>query len=179
MSSTPEALKDVEVYVFDVFGTVVDWYGNITRQLAAAAPAGVQEGKPQYSWRMPVSAIAPKRRVRVRLGRFCCRVEGGLLQARVSHCVIYEPCDQRSRLYGRQHVAGGGEGTTNMDIAHRQVRVRTELACRDSNNMFYARSSKQCSVQTVGSTLPHTGVMQIDRSSSCPGIRHRVRGRHR
>ena len=49
MSSTPEALKDVEVYVFDVFGTVVDWYGNITRQLAAAAPAGVQEGEPQYS----------------------------------------------------------------------------------------------------------------------------------
>lgn len=44
MSSTPEALKDVEAYVFDVFGTVVDWYGNITSQLAAAAPEGVKEG---------------------------------------------------------------------------------------------------------------------------------------
>ena len=44
MQSTPEALKGVEAYVFDVFGTVVDWYGNITGQLAAAAPDGVNEG---------------------------------------------------------------------------------------------------------------------------------------
>ena len=44
MASPSDTLKDVEAYVFDVFGTVVDWYGNITSQLAAAAPEGVDEG---------------------------------------------------------------------------------------------------------------------------------------
>lgn len=44
MASSSEALKGVEAYIFDVFGTVVDWYGNITSQLAAAAPEGINEG---------------------------------------------------------------------------------------------------------------------------------------
>ncbi|KAI8975821.1 haloacid dehalogenase [Trametes punicea] len=35
MSATAsEALRDVEAFVFDVFGTTVDWHGNITRTLA-------------------------------------------------------------------------------------------------------------------------------------------------
>ena len=45
MSSAKEALSGVEAYVFDVFGTVVDWYGNITKVLAEAAPTGANEGK--------------------------------------------------------------------------------------------------------------------------------------
>ncbi|EJF60431.1 haloacid dehalogenase [Dichomitus squalens LYAD-421 SS1] len=80
MSSTHEALKDVEAYIFDVFGTVVDWYGNITEQLAAAAPEGGNE-----DW----DAFATEWRT----GYF-------------KHA---------------QHVSGGGEGATNMDVAHRQV----------------------------------------------------------
>ncbi|KAI1785912.1 haloacid dehalogenase [Ganoderma leucocontextum] len=89
MSSTPEALKDVEAYVFDVFGTVVDWYGNITGQLAAAAPAGMNEdwGAFAYEWRTG----------------------------------FFEHTAEEFELGYRRHVAGGGEGTTNMDVAHRQV----------------------------------------------------------
>ena len=40
----------------DVFGTVVDWYGNITKQLAAAAPAGVHEG--ESIWQVLASMMA-------------------------------------------------------------------------------------------------------------------------
>ncbi|KAI0633829.1 haloacid dehalogenase [Trametes polyzona] len=36
--SSSQALSGVEAFVFDVFGTTVDWYGNITRSLAASAP---------------------------------------------------------------------------------------------------------------------------------------------
>ncbi|KAI0737580.1 haloacid dehalogenase [Daedaleopsis nitida] len=80
MSSQADALQGVEAYIFDVFGTVVDWYGNITKALAAAAPDGVQE-----DW----DAFANEWRT----GYF-----------------------QHAR-----RIAGGGEGTTNMDIAHRQI----------------------------------------------------------
>ncbi len=44
MSHQASPLAGVEVYIFDVFGTVVDWYGNITKALAAAAPEGINEG---------------------------------------------------------------------------------------------------------------------------------------
>lgn len=44
MSAASQSLVGVEAYVFDVFGTVVDWYGNITSTLAAAAPGGGDEG---------------------------------------------------------------------------------------------------------------------------------------
>ncbi|KAI0373474.1 haloacid dehalogenase [Pilatotrama ljubarskyi] len=37
MSSPSEALQGVEAYIFDVFGTTVDWYGNITRSIAKSA----------------------------------------------------------------------------------------------------------------------------------------------
>ncbi|OJT05044.1 hypothetical protein TRAPUB_4109 [Trametes pubescens] len=37
MSSASEALRGVEAFVFDVFGTTVDWQGNIVRTLAASA----------------------------------------------------------------------------------------------------------------------------------------------
>lgn len=44
MSSQPaEALHGVEAFVFDVFGTTVDWQGNIVRTLAAFAEG--TEGK--------------------------------------------------------------------------------------------------------------------------------------
>ncbi|CDO70197.1 hypothetical protein BN946_scf184905.g9 [Trametes cinnabarina] len=33
-SAASEALHDVQAFIFDVFGTTVDWYGNITRTLA-------------------------------------------------------------------------------------------------------------------------------------------------
>ncbi|KAI0716153.1 haloacid dehalogenase [Cerioporus squamosus] len=39
MSSESGPLSGVEAYVFDVFGTVVDWYGSVTRALEKAAPA--------------------------------------------------------------------------------------------------------------------------------------------
>ena len=45
MSSGSNPLSGVEAYVFDVFGTVVDWYGSVTRALEKAAPDGyVDEG---------------------------------------------------------------------------------------------------------------------------------------
>ncbi|PIL33890.1 hypothetical protein GSI_03596 [Ganoderma sinense ZZ0214-1] len=75
MASPSEVLKDVEAYVFDVFGTVVNWHGNITKQLAAAAPEGVDEGT---GTPLPTN--------------------------------------------GGQHSLNiGGEGTTNMDVVHRQT----------------------------------------------------------
>ena len=49
MPPTAEPLEGVEAYIFDVFGTVVDWYGNITSQLAAAAPGDVNEGSSRLS----------------------------------------------------------------------------------------------------------------------------------
>ena len=33
----------VEAYLFDVFGTVVDWYGSVTRGLEACAPSEAKE----------------------------------------------------------------------------------------------------------------------------------------
>ncbi|RPD73748.1 haloacid dehalogenase [Lentinus tigrinus ALCF2SS1-7] len=80
MSQQASTLAGVEVYIFDVFGTVVDWYGNITRALAAAAPEGVNE-----DW----DAFANEWRT----GYF-------------NHA---------------RSIAAGGEGTTNMDKAHRQT----------------------------------------------------------
>ncbi|KAI0697746.1 haloacid dehalogenase [Cerioporus squamosus] len=82
MSTQAHPLAGVEVYIFDVFGTVVDWYGNITRALAAAAPEGIDE-----DW----DAFANEWRT------------GYFKHAR--------------------RIAAGGEGVTNMDKAHRQVRV--------------------------------------------------------
>ena len=44
--SRSNPLSGVEAYVFDVFGTVVDWYGSVTRALEAFAPASLKgEGK--------------------------------------------------------------------------------------------------------------------------------------
>ena len=43
MTSPTEALRGVEAFVFDVFGTTVNWYGNMTRTLAEYAQ-GTQEG---------------------------------------------------------------------------------------------------------------------------------------
>ena len=51
MHSTADSLKGVEAYIFDVFGTVVDWYGNIIKALADAAPSGLQEGPHQQESR--------------------------------------------------------------------------------------------------------------------------------
>ncbi|KAI0656651.1 haloacid dehalogenase [Cubamyces menziesii] len=42
MTSPSEALRGVEAFVFDVFGTTVNWYGNMTRTLAEYAQ-GTQE----------------------------------------------------------------------------------------------------------------------------------------
>ena len=52
MHSTADSLKGVEAYIFDVFGTVVDWYGNIIKALADAAPGGLQEGRHQQESRV-------------------------------------------------------------------------------------------------------------------------------
>ena len=53
MHSTADSLKGVEAYIFDVFGTVVDWYGNIIKALAPdAAPGGPQEGRHQQESRV-------------------------------------------------------------------------------------------------------------------------------
>lgn len=46
MSTTANPLLGVEAYVFDVFGTVVNWYDSVTRALEKAAPDGhSNEGK--------------------------------------------------------------------------------------------------------------------------------------
>lgn len=42
--STSEALRNVEAFVFDIFGTTVDWHGNIIRTLTAAG-GNPEEGK--------------------------------------------------------------------------------------------------------------------------------------
>ena len=44
MSSSAGSLKGAEAYIFDVFGTVIDWYGNVMKVLAAAAPPGATDG---------------------------------------------------------------------------------------------------------------------------------------
>ncbi|KAI0353234.1 haloacid dehalogenase [Trametes cingulata] len=57
-------LAGVEAYVFDVFGTVVDWYGSVTKQLAEFAPSQNEdwesftkewrEGYKQYTARVAI-----------------------------------------------------------------------------------------------------------------------------
>ncbi len=42
MSDPANPLNGVEAYVFDVFGTVVDWYGSVTRALAAFVPESLK-----------------------------------------------------------------------------------------------------------------------------------------
>ena len=39
-----EPLRGVEAYVFDIFGTVVDWYGSVSEALADFAGPGSEEG---------------------------------------------------------------------------------------------------------------------------------------
>ena len=36
-------LEGVEAYLFDVFGTVVDWHGSVTRSLTSFAPPEIAE----------------------------------------------------------------------------------------------------------------------------------------
>ena len=43
MSLQEDPLDGVEAYLFDVFGTVVDWYGSVSRGLEACAPSEVKE----------------------------------------------------------------------------------------------------------------------------------------
>ena len=43
MSKAANPLDGVEVYVFDVFGTVVDWYGSVTGALEASAPESLKK----------------------------------------------------------------------------------------------------------------------------------------
>ncbi|KAH9920511.1 haloacid dehalogenase [Epithele typhae] len=38
-----DPLAGVEAYLFDVFGTVVDWYGSVSRSLKESAPASFQD----------------------------------------------------------------------------------------------------------------------------------------
>ncbi|TFK78259.1 haloacid dehalogenase [Polyporus arcularius HHB13444] len=80
MSHQASPLAGVEVYIFDVFGTVVDWYGNITKALAAAAPEGINEDWHTFTTEWRTGYFKHARR-----------------------------------------IAAGGEGTTNMDKAHRQI----------------------------------------------------------
>ena len=42
MSDAANPLEGVEAYVFDVFGTVVDWYGSVTRALEGGAPEALK-----------------------------------------------------------------------------------------------------------------------------------------
>ena len=44
MSDSANPLDGVEAYVFDVFGTVVDWYGSVTRalELVVGAPESLK-----------------------------------------------------------------------------------------------------------------------------------------
>ncbi len=56
MSPESSPLSGVEAYVFDVFGTVVDWYGSVTRALEKAAPAGhANEGSNSSTIYRPLS----------------------------------------------------------------------------------------------------------------------------
>ena len=41
--SSPKPLEGADVFIFDVFGTVIDWYGNIVKVLAEAAPVGATD----------------------------------------------------------------------------------------------------------------------------------------
>ena len=43
MSLREDPLAGVEAYLFDVFGTVVDWYGSVTKALEEYAPSEVKE----------------------------------------------------------------------------------------------------------------------------------------
>ncbi|KAI0757731.1 haloacid dehalogenase [Daedaleopsis nitida] len=81
MSTTTNPLLGVEAYVFDVFGTVVDWYGSVSRALEKAAP----DGYSGEDW-----------------GAFATEWRKGY------------------REYTAR-VAGGGEGSTNADIMHREL----------------------------------------------------------
>ena len=46
MPSEHRPLQGIEAYLFDVFGTVVDWYGSISGALKDAAPfAFADEGE--------------------------------------------------------------------------------------------------------------------------------------
>ncbi|KAI0762299.1 haloacid dehalogenase [Fomes fomentarius] len=81
MSTTANPLLGVEAYVFDVFGTVVNWYDSVTRALEKAAP----DGHSNEDW-------------------------GSLTK-------------EWRASYGEytRRVAGGGEGSTNADVMHREI----------------------------------------------------------
>ncbi|KAH9885614.1 haloacid dehalogenase [Cubamyces lactineus] len=51
--AAPGPLQGVEAYVFDVFGTVVDWYGSVSKALADFAGPGIEEdwGSLVKAWR--------------------------------------------------------------------------------------------------------------------------------
>lgn len=47
MNMEPETLSEVKAFVFDVFGTVVDWRGSVAKQLSQShgLPPDVSSGQ--------------------------------------------------------------------------------------------------------------------------------------
>ena len=76
MSEEANPLDGVEAYVFDVFGTVVDWYGSVTGALEASAPESLKkEGRLLF---ILIPMPAPESMSSYRLGCFHEGMEEGV-----------------------------------------------------------------------------------------------------
>lgn len=120
MSSTAAFLAGVEVLVFDVFGTVADWRKNIVKQLTeigkkysiSQSPLRLVPGRLQLSFQN--RWIGKPLQMNGGADTWCIRAfDRHALDARAVGL---------TRIPYRKRISENGDGPTNTDELHRQVR---------------------------------------------------------
>ena len=84
MTSKAKPLHDVEAYLFDVFGTVVDWYGSVTEALQKSAPDPLVNEGASISHYLGLHRLTF---ISCRLGNFCSRMARGIQSIHVGSCI--------------------------------------------------------------------------------------------
>ena len=115
-SQDSRPLEGVEAYLFDVFGTVVDWHGSVSRSLTSSAPPELADEGHCYDMLLDTSANFPS----IRLGNFR---QGMAYRIHGIHVRIFRhsPVPAHSFHSCSLRVASGGPGSNNVDIMHREV----------------------------------------------------------
>ncbi|KAI0089076.1 haloacid dehalogenase [Irpex rosettiformis] len=97
----PTLLKGVEAFLFDVFGTVVDWQGSVSKQLSQH-----YEGLFEIDWI-----------------EFTNEWRAGYMAATAPQACVARAVLTNNRFYhgNRKRIAADGSGSTNVDIIHREL----------------------------------------------------------
>lgn len=161
-SQAASALHGVEAFVFDVFGTTVDWQGNIVRTLAASAEG--TEGKCPYN---------------VCLACHAARNNELQLQQKIGMSSLRNGARATSRTRRSTHgfKAGSSLITAGNTLHSLVMEIRTWMLCtgrrvvntcvcgyRDATRRAFCRYWRRCLSPRDGSTSRPGGTRQSDTS---------------